>query len=123
VLAAGGIGIAFSVWNGLQLRGYRRMQIRDVPARELADGTYRGRASCGIDYIVDVTVRDGRLEAIEPVERRASRYARLAEAVLPRIVAAQTPGVDAITGATTSSKCLMRATESALSGGGLAARR
>jgi uncharacterized protein with FMN-binding domain len=50
------------------------------------------------------------------VQNRDSEYARFAEGIIPRVIEKQSPDVDGITGATTTSKCLMKAIETALEG-------
>lgn len=118
VLVGVGIGLsvaaAAGVSNACVLRRYRAMEIPMIDPARLPDGRYSGVFTCDTDYEVALTVRAGEIVDADVVRSRESRYARLAQAVLPRIVAAQSPAVDAITGATTTSKCLMRAAAQAL---------
>lgn len=112
ILSAG--AVAFSILGYVNLAQYRNLDIADIGASAAPDGHYRGEADCGFVYVVEVQVQSRSITAIDVIENRDAHYARLAEAVTSRMIAAQTPRVDAITGATTTSKCLMRAAENAL---------
>ncbi len=114
VLGAGALGLAAGVFNAIQLHHFRTLEVDARPFGALRDGTYPGRARCGVDYGVVAEVTGGRLTELRVTENRTTHYARLAEAVTARIVTAQRAEVDAITGATTSSRCLMAATAHAL---------
>ncbi len=95
----------------------RRMPIADVDVTQIPDGVYRGAFTYGgggFTYIVDATVAGGRIIAVHVVRNRDTPHARKAEGVIPKIVAADSPAVDAVTGATTTSKALMKAVENAL---------
>lgn len=59
----------------------------------------------------------GLLKKVPDLQNRKSHYARFAEGVFPRIMKKQKANVDTITAATTTSKCLMKAVENALSSG------
>lgn len=108
------LGLSFAVFNYLTLRRYRTMAIPRVAITALADGTYEGGARCGFDYRVAVDVDRGKVTAIRTLRNRDSHYAQFAEGVLTRIVQTQRVPVDAITGATTTSRCLMKAVANAL---------
>jgi uncharacterized protein with FMN-binding domain len=116
-LAVGGIatGAVFGVFNHVRLSQIRALPIDDVAASGRRDGTWRGAVhDCGIPYAVDVTIADGRITRIFCTRAGDNRYTELGTAVLARIVAAQSPDVDAVTGATTTSHCLSRAVGRAL---------
>ncbi len=114
VTLAGLTGCALSIAGHVNLRHYRSLPIEGVSGRGLPDGVYDGSFDCGFEYEVAVHIRDRRIESIKVLQNREAHYAQIAEAVLLRIVERQTPAVDAITGATTTSKCLMRAVQNAL---------
>jgi uncharacterized protein with FMN-binding domain len=109
-----GLLAAFGVYTHIQLRGYRTMQVEDATAAGLADGVRTGRASCAVPYEVQLRVEGGRIAGLRATRNLDNHYARIAEAVLLRIEHEQHTRVDAITGATTTSKCLMAATADAL---------
>ena len=98
-----------------------RACVGDVDLSGLADETYRGRHEFNFTYVVDVTVRDFSIADIRIIANRDSKYAVRAGAVLQRVVDRQTPNVDAVSGATTTSKCLLKAIENALTSGEIVA--
>ena len=93
----------------------RNMTINDVDPVGIVDGSYPGEFTCGnFTYVVMTTVERGRIRSIDVLPNRRGRSARKAEAIIPRIIEAQTPNVEAVTGATTTSKALMKAVENSL---------
>jgi uncharacterized protein with FMN-binding domain len=115
LLAAG--GVAAILMESAQLRSLRQMQISHVEPAFIRDGVYRGVAIEGsFNYEVDVKVKGKTIVAVTVVSNRASPYDRYAEGVISRVLNNQSPAVDAITKATTSSKMLLKAVENALSG-------
>jgi len=66
-------------------------------------------------YKVMVTVKSGRIENIEVLENGTeNEYAQKGLGVIPRMLKEQSPEVDAISGATVTSKALMKCVEKAL---------
>jgi uncharacterized protein with FMN-binding domain len=115
LLALAGLGAAFGAWTHQHLDGIRALPIDDVAPATRRDGTWTGAVTdCGAPYAVEVTIRDGSMISAVATHNIETVYGRLGEAVLRRIVAEGTTVVDAITGATTTSRCLARATASAL---------
>ena len=88
---------------------------------KLADGVYGGSYRNGPNRAeVRVTVRDGRIAEVELVKHVASWKGHKADAVIPgRIVEQQSTDVDAVSGATNSSRVIMNAAHQALQGAGL----
>jgi uncharacterized protein with FMN-binding domain len=88
-----------------------RLQGRGVP-----DGVYEGEFSSFPDSArVRVTVEGGRIAKVEVLESFGSWIATGAEKTIPeRIVTDQSTSVDAVTGATNSSRVIMNAAEEAL---------
>lgn len=81
------------------------------------DGTYTGEADgFGGTVAVEVTVKDGKIEAVEvtSAEKEDSAYLTMAEDIIPKIIEAQNAEVDTISGATFSSTGIKNATEQAL---------
>jgi uncharacterized protein with FMN-binding domain len=114
LLAAG--AVAAICMASAQLRSFRQMQISHVEPAFIRDGVYRGVASDGsFTYEVDVTVKGKTIVKVVAVSNRTSPYARYAEGVFSRVLNNQSPAVDVITRATTSSKMLLKAVENALS--------
>jgi len=89
---------------------------RPVRAGELVDGVYEGDfKSFPNSARVKVTVARGRIFDVEIVSHSASGIGHRADAVIPgRIVEKQSTAVDAVTGATNSSRVIMNAVEVAL---------
>ena len=81
------------------------------------DGTYTGEADgFGGTVAVEVTVKDGKIEAVEvtSAEKEDSAYLAMAEDIIPNIIEAQSAEVDTISGATFSSTGIKNAAEQAL---------
>lgn len=95
--------------NAVENMAYANIDISQIP-----DGTYIGE--CDVDYIyakVSVTVKNGTLVQIDLLEHRNERGSP-AEGIEQRIVDEQRIDVDAISGATNSSKVIKKAVENAL---------
>ena len=81
------------------------------------DGTYTGEADgFGGTVAVEVTVKDGKIKAVEvtSAEKEDSAYLAMAEDIIPKIIEAQSAEVDTISGATFSSTGIKNAAEQAL---------
>lgn len=80
------------------------------------DGEYQGVARGYIDDITfKVTIRDGRIHAIEPLQHRENRPLTALETIPARILDGQTiEGIDAVTGATVTSRAVLQAVQQAL---------
>jgi len=87
-----------------------------VNISRIPDGVYAGSAGSWPNKAeVRVTVREGRMTSIELVRHWASWIGRKAEPVIPeRIMEKQRADVDAVTGATNSSRVIMHAVYDAL---------
>ena len=82
----------------------------------IADGTYRGDSKAGpVRVTLDVTVHDRAMTTIEII-RHFNGLGKKAEAIVPAIIAAQSLEVDVVSGATGSSKAILKAVENALAG-------
>ncbi|MDY3860057.1 MAG: FMN-binding protein [Candidatus Limivicinus sp.] len=89
----------------------------EIDLTKVEDGVYEGQCDTGVVRArVQVTVRDHRMESIELLEHENGRGAP-AEAILAQMVEEQTTAVDAVSGATCSSKVIRKAVENALSAG------
>ncbi|MCX7776140.1 MAG: FMN-binding protein [Spirochaetaceae bacterium] len=84
---------------------------------KVADGTWRGICNASlIKAQVAVTVQSGRIEAII-IERHEHGRGGKAEAIVDRVIAQQSLAVDVVSGATGSSKVILKAIEQALAEG------
>jgi len=90
--------------------------IENVDLTQIEDGVYAGEFG---DFLVsinlEVAVQDHKITNIKIIEQRSSPDHEARETV-DRIVEAQSPKVDVVTGATGSSKCIMIAVQKALTG-------
>lgn len=83
----------------------------------LTDGTYRGTYSAGVvSAAVRIGLKQGRITSVTLLEHQHGRGGA-AEKIVDRIVAAQSLEIDVITGATVSSKVILKAAQNALEEG------
>jgi len=88
-----------------------------VDVSTLRNGVYEGSdTQAGFSYQVRVEVTDGRIASVDVLANRDTYYARLATLATNKLLQRQRNDVDAISGATTTSKGLMRAVSNALEG-------
>ena len=88
-----------------------------IDLTKVVDGVYEGQCDTGVVRArVQVTVRDHRMESIELLEHENGRGTP-AEAILGQMVQEQTTAVDAVSGATCSSKVIRKAVENAITAG------
>lgn len=89
----------------------------EIDLTEVEDGIYEGECDTGIVRArVHVTVSDHRLASIDLSEHENGKGTP-AEAILEQMVRDQTTAVDAVSGATCSSKVIRKAVENALAVG------
>lgn len=82
----------------------------------LADGEYTGKERyLGDDFEVKVTLLDHRIDKIEILKADERKYTKMASAVTARVVEKQSLDVDAVSGATVTSKVFRNAISNALS--------
>jgi uncharacterized protein with FMN-binding domain len=87
-----------------------------VPAGRLADGVYEGTATGGpVRVVTKVTVQDQRIAHIELVQHRTWRGTEAGKVIPGRIIEKQSTDVDAVSGATVSSRVIMNAVQDAVS--------
>lgn len=87
-----------------------------IEHEKLMDGVYEGSyRSLPNSAVVKVTIAKGRIENIELVKHFASWKGKKVTEVIPRrIVSEQSTRVDAVTGATNSSRVIMNAVQKAV---------
>jgi len=81
------------------------------------NGVYRGEYSVAgtpVDVIADVTVQNGQLTFISIIKHTSSPIGKRAEKIIDSIIAKQSLDIDAVSGATASSKAILKAVENAL---------
>jgi uncharacterized protein with FMN-binding domain len=101
----------------LLLAGCRQMPPPNgaVPRETLRDGVYRAEAARFPNRAeVEVTVAAGRIAKVVVLRHWAWRGKGIEETLADRIVAKQSPQVDAVSGATNSSHVIMQAARTAI---------
>jgi uncharacterized protein with FMN-binding domain len=82
----------------------------------VADGTYQGSSKVGpVRVTLDVTVTNSAIRSIDII-RHFNGLGKKAEAIVPTVIEAQSLAVDVVSGATASSKAILKAVENALAG-------
>lgn len=94
-----------------------RAETRAFDVENVADGVYEGDAFLlPVSVRVRATVAGGRITSIELI-KHFNGHGRPAEAIIPEVIAAQSLGVDVISGATHSSLTILAAIQNALEKG------
>jgi uncharacterized protein with FMN-binding domain len=81
------------------------------------DGTYRGNydlSGTPVNVILDVTIQNHKITEIKIVKHSCSPIGKKAEKIIDQIIEIQNLNVDAVSGATASSKAIIKAVENAL---------
>ncbi len=115
VLAAIGFGFYMKQVSDYQ-NTVKNMVVSDVDTSSLPDGIYTG--SCDVGFIrakVAVTVQDGQIFQVELLEHDNGRGTP-AESIINSVTREQSLTVDTVSGATNSSKVILKAIENALTG-------
>jgi uncharacterized protein with FMN-binding domain len=87
---------------------------QNIDVNKIKDGKYEGEYDAGYIYAkVRVTVSKGKITAIDILQHQNER-GQSAEKITDKIISAQSLNVDAVSGATNSSKVIKKAVESAL---------
>jgi uncharacterized protein with FMN-binding domain len=93
------------------------LQVNDVSISSVKDGTYEGaQYNEPVTAKVNVAVKDGKIASIKLLEH-GHGPGHGADAIVDRVVAAQSLKVDSVSGATYSSKVVIKAIELALDKG------
>ena len=105
----------------ITLQTYRKitseLKIGSVDLTKISDGKYTG--SCDAVYVgakVTVTVKDNKIEDIILLSHKNER-GKPAEVIKDEVIKAQSLQVDTISGATNSSKVILKSIENALNSG------
>lgn len=115
ILIVGGIAIAIQTISKNMEKELASTVIRDVDLSTIADGTYHGAHSIfPVSVEVEVTVLDHAITNVE-ITKHDNGQGAPAEALADTVVQEQKLTVDVVTGATTSSKTILKAVENALS--------
>lgn len=104
----------------LELRAYKAdiaaMEIGEINLDQVQDGTYEGSYDAGLVRVrLQVSVAGHRITGIELLEHENGKGGP-AEALIPKVIEAQSLDVDIVSGATSSSKVILKSIELALEG-------
>lgn len=115
LIAALAITAVFVIKNlDKNLESLSNFEITDVNLEEIADGTYNGKyKSLPIIVEVNVTVKNHKITKIDIIKHQNGK-GEDAEAIIDNVIEEQSLEVDAITGATYSSKVILLAIQDAL---------
>ncbi|MBO1306866.1 FMN-binding protein [Enterococcus sp. 669A] len=112
------VGGGYGIYSMQRTKKYRQAVkdtvINEVDLSQVADGSYTG--SHDVDMInatVQVDVKDHKITNIELVEHMNDQ-GEAAEKIVPEMVSQQKIKVDAVSGATNSSKVIQKAVQNAL---------
>lgn len=115
------VGIVILVLAGIlgfymlkMIRQVESLSITGVDLSLLNDGVYYGEYDAGmVSAKVKVTVKEHKITGIEILKHSNGR-GKAAEAIVNTIIQKQTPAVEAISGATISSKVICKAVDNSL---------
>jgi fumarate reductase flavoprotein subunit len=94
------------------------VNVKDIDLTKISDGEYEGYAENMNKARVKVSIEDHRITEIELLQFDATKFGQDAKDSIPqRIIDAQTPYVDAVSGATEASNAIINATVDALTTG------
>lgn len=105
-----GIGVFF----GENIKKLPALEIKEVNLSTIADGTYLGSYKVSpVAAEVRVTVSKNKITKVELLKHETGR-GKPAEVLIDRVVQAQSLKLDVVSGATYSSKVILKAIENAL---------
>jgi uncharacterized protein with FMN-binding domain len=103
--------------DSAEVKAVRAMPINHVDLTQVKDGKYPGSFTYGgFRYEVEVEVANHQIKNTTVTKNRTASHAQKAEGVMNRILEQQRNDVDVVSGATTTSKALLKAVENALEG-------
>ncbi|MBU3216873.1 FMN-binding protein [Clostridium estertheticum] len=117
VLSGGVIGGKYLISVQKYKKIVNELKIGSVDLSKVSDGKYTG--SCDAEFVaakVSVTVKDHMIKDITLLSHKTER-GKSAEVIPGNVVKAQSLQVDTITGATNSSKVILKSIENALNAG------
>ena len=112
------IGLAIGAKFMLDVQSYQNqiasMQISEIDLSAVPDGTYEGSYDADLIKVkVLVDVKDHKITNIDLVQHENGKGAP-GEAVIPEVIESQSLEVDAVSGATNSSKVILKSIELAI---------
>jgi uncharacterized protein with FMN-binding domain len=113
LIVAVGLGVTLLVTEG-QRREDRDLEIAGVDFSKVPDGTYRGSYEGWNKFDVLVSVAGGEVTDIKIAEDSVNPATDVTDKIIQRIVSGQSLDLDAVSGATVTTKGLLKAVERAL---------
>ncbi len=116
------VGLVVGWKYALDLMYYKeamsKVKIRTIDVSAIEDGTYEGRYDARvISATASVIIEDGKIRDIKLLDHKNDKGVS-AEAIISEILKEQSLDVDVVSGATNSSKTILKAVENALTSGG-----
>jgi len=96
---------------------YKNLTAKMSDLTQIADGVYRGNydlSGTPVKVTLDVIIQNSKITKIEIVKHFCSPIGKKAEKIIDRIIEKQSLDVDVVSGATGSSKAILKAVENAL---------
>lgn len=113
-----GIYVFLILPNQKSLDTVRNMTIENVNLEEVDDGLYIGDFNySSFTYKVEIKVKNHKIEKIDIINNRDTSHSKKAEEIIIKVIDKQSVNVEAISGATTTSKALLKAIENGLKTG------
>lgn len=104
----------YRIWKYKEMM--RSLVIQEITLADIADGEYEGEMNLSLVCAkVKVSMHQGRIENISILKHENGR-GKKAEKIIEDVIGQQKLGVNVITGATGSSKAILKAIENALKG-------
>jgi len=113
LVIAVGAGVMVLATEG-QRREDRNLAIEDVDFSKVPDGTYRGSYEGWNKFDVLVTVAGGEVTDVKIADDSPNPATDVTEEVFERVISGQSLDLDAVSGATVTTKGLLKAVERAL---------
>ncbi len=109
------VAIVFLVINKKKdIKEFNEVIISDIDLSNTPDGTYSGEYEFkGLYVKVSTTVKDNKISNVDILEHRV-RYGESGESIVEDVISSQKLNIDLISGATVSSKCILKAIENSL---------
>jgi uncharacterized protein with FMN-binding domain len=115
ILVAVAGGVVFKIKINEMIKFFTEYKVKNVDLQSVADGTYRGSYGKFVVAVdLETNVQQHRIADIKIVNQKCGGKKYDGKKVIDRVLQAQSLNVDAITGSTASSKCILIALEKAL---------
>ena len=115
VMTIGVVALLMAGCTSSEVTETRKLLINHVDLQKAANGIYEGEYGYGkFTYVVEVAIQDHRIARISVLMNRDTKRAKMAEGVVGKVMDYQRNDVDVVSGATTTSKALLKAIENAI---------